>query len=82
MLEREGVAQQCYTASGSADGGKCHWKKTSASGRSVLVLARAVQKRAESLEPCPRGSPCPLLCSKVEACKSELPLTAVHVICS
>lgn len=49
---------------------------------SVLLLAGAVQKRSRILDSGPRRSPCPPLCLKAGTCMSELPLTAVCVICS
>lgn len=78
MLEREGVGQQCCIASGSADGGKCHWQETS----ECTAFGWSCAKEGRILDPGPRRSPCPPPCSKVGACMSELPLTAVCVICS
>jgi len=49
---------------------------------SVLLLAGVVQKRGRILDRDPRRSPCPPLCLKAGSCISELPLTAVRVICS
>lgn len=49
---------------------------------SVLLLAGALQKRGRILDRDPRRSPCLSLCLKAGSHMSELPLTAVCVICS